>query len=128
MTSLPTGGTLKKSGSDLIVNDTFTQADVNSGLITYVAPTSGSSDSFGFSVTDGQSTPLSGTFAITLTGVTQVYINELYLNPQGSDAPNESSNSEGRPVPQSAAERTWSVSKETLPPRAMCKTSSTCQG
>ena len=55
ITTLPDAGVLSKSGTQLNNGDTFTQADINNGLITYVPPVSGSSTS--------QSNPLSFTFS-----------------------------------------------------------------
>ena len=55
ITTLPDAGVLSKSGTQLNNGDTFTQADINNGLITYVPPVSGSSTS--------QSNPMSFTFS-----------------------------------------------------------------
>ena len=55
ITTLPDAGVLSKSGTPLNNGDTFTQADINNGLITYVPSVSGSSTS--------QSNPLSFTFS-----------------------------------------------------------------
>ncbi|WP_181368977.1 reprolysin-like metallopeptidase [Flavobacterium pallidum] len=52
ITELPVRGTLKKNGVNLAVGDTFTQANINSGLITYVHNgVNNSADSFKFSLT-----------------------------------------------------------------------------
>jgi hypothetical protein len=73
VTSTVTHGTLFKSGGALAVNGTFTQADINNGLITYTHDGGETtSDSFGFSVDDGNqdnSPPSTGTFALTVTAV-----------------------------------------------------------
>lgn len=64
VTTGPTRGTLRKSGS---ATTSFTQADVNAGLITYQHNGSQTtSDSFSFSVNDGQGTSTSATFNITV--------------------------------------------------------------
>ncbi len=64
VTSLPSEGVLYRSGIALGVNDTFTQDDINNGLILFdhdgtAAP---SADSFGFTVSDGYNAPVAGTF------------------------------------------------------------------
>lgn len=59
ITSAPTRGTLTLNS--------FTQADINSGNLSYTNTTGGSSDSFSFSVTDGTTNPVTGTVAITIT-------------------------------------------------------------
>ena len=53
LTSAPTAGTLKLSGSELGASDTFTQADIANGNLTYTAGNSAGSDSFDVSLTDG---------------------------------------------------------------------------
>ena len=55
ITTLPDAGVLSKSGTPLNNGDTFTQADINNGLITYVPDVSDPSAS--------QSNPLSFTFS-----------------------------------------------------------------
>ena len=73
VTSIPGNGTLDLSGTTLSVNDTFTQADIDAGNITYDHDGSETvSDSFGFSLADGGedgATPATGTFNITVTPV-----------------------------------------------------------
>ncbi|MEQ1828089.1 MAG: cadherin domain-containing protein, partial [Pirellula sp.] len=70
VTSVTTNGTLKKSGTTLNLNDTFTQADIDAGNITYDHNGSEtSSDSFGFSVDDGVGSASTGTFNFTVTPV-----------------------------------------------------------
>ena len=67
ITSGPTSGTLKRSGS---ATNSFTQADINAGLITYQHNGSETtSDSFAFTVNDGQGTSTSATFNIVVTPV-----------------------------------------------------------
>ena len=53
VTALPTGGVLKLSGNPLAVNGTFTQANINSGLVSYSAGGSASNDSFTFTLSNG---------------------------------------------------------------------------
>lgn len=69
VTTLPAHGELRLNGVALVLNGTFTQADVNSGLVTYVHDGSETpaSDSFGFSVGDGEATVTGQTFALTVT-------------------------------------------------------------
>ena len=67
ITSGPTNGTLKRSGS---ATTSFTQADINAGLITYQHNGGETtSDSFAFTVNDGQGTSTSATFNIVVTPV-----------------------------------------------------------
>ena len=73
VTAVPTGGALQKSNgsafSDLSVNGTFTQQDIDDGLVRYVhAGGNDTADSFTFSVADTQSGSVTGqTFAISVT-------------------------------------------------------------
>ncbi len=66
-------GTLKLNGTALNVSDTFTQADIDAGLVTYDHDDSETTtDSFDFSLADGGedgSTPATGTFSINITPV-----------------------------------------------------------
>ena len=57
LTTAPMHGTVRASGSDLGVNDTFTQEDIDNGALTYEHDgTETASDSFDFTVTDGTDT------------------------------------------------------------------------
>lgn len=58
-------GTLYNNGVALGLNDTFTQADLDLGRITYTN-TGGVAESFGFSVSDGTTTIAGQTFTITI--------------------------------------------------------------
>ncbi|MAD35868.1 cadherin-like domain-containing protein, partial [Tistrella sp.] len=71
LTTAPAAGTLKLNGTALSVNDTFTQKDIDDGLLTYEHDGSETtSGSFGFSVKDTTNhTVSSQTFAITVTAV-----------------------------------------------------------
>ncbi len=63
-------GTLRRNGVALTVNSTFTQADINAGLVTYDHNGSEtSSDAFSFSVDDGLGTASTGTFNFAITPV-----------------------------------------------------------
>jgi len=68
VTAVPVNGTLFKSGTPLGVNDTFTQADINGGSITYDHDGSATnSDSFDFDVADSEPLSVTGqTFSVTI--------------------------------------------------------------
>ena len=70
ITAATGNGTLRLSGTAVNVNDTFTQADVDAGLVTYDHNGSETiADAFNFSVDDGQGTSTAGTFNFTVTPV-----------------------------------------------------------
>lgn len=61
----PAAGTLRVDGA---VSSSFTQQQVNDGKVTYTQDgTAATSDSFGFSFTDGTAPAISGTFSISIT-------------------------------------------------------------
>ena len=61
-------GTLRVGGTALGISDTFTQADIDAGQLTYDHDGSETvSDSFDFTVDDASGTSSSGTFNITVT-------------------------------------------------------------
>ena len=68
VTTLPTGGTLKLSGTALALNGTFTQANVNNSRVSYVQGGGDGNDSFAFSAYDRRhARRRTGTFAVTVT-------------------------------------------------------------
>ncbi|MHC4440485.1 MAG: cadherin-like domain-containing protein, partial [Planctomycetota bacterium] len=71
LTSVPTNGLLKLDGTVLSVSDTFTQADIDSILLTYEHDGGETiSDSFEFTVSDGSGGNIANTtFSITVTPV-----------------------------------------------------------
>ncbi len=70
VTTLPANGAIRVSGTALAAGNTFTQADIDAGLVTYDHDDSQtSSDSFAFTVDDGTGTTSSGTFNFTITNV-----------------------------------------------------------
>ena len=58
ITGLPSGGVLENDGTELNNGDTFTQADINAGLIRYIPPDgdSGRDETFTFTFTDDAGT------------------------------------------------------------------------
>ena len=77
ITTAPIKGTLTRSGVALVANSTFTQSDIDNGLIQYT-PTSGvnGTDNLIFSVSDGAGGLLSAqTFAINITASAPVVVN-----------------------------------------------------
>ena len=71
VTSIPANGALRSNGVAVVTNGTFTQADINAGLLTYQHNGSETlSDNFTFTVTDGAGGAIgSSTFAITVSPV-----------------------------------------------------------
>nr|WKN39463.1 cadherin-like domain-containing protein [Tunicatimonas sp. TK19036] len=73
LTVVPTQGTLQRDGTDLAANGTFTQKDIDDGLIRYAnSASSEASDSFSFTATDGGITTEETSFAITISVVTAI--------------------------------------------------------
>ncbi len=70
VTSVSSNGTLRRNGVALGLSSTFTQADINAGLVTYDhSGSETSSDAFSFSVDDGVGSATTGTFNLTITPV-----------------------------------------------------------
>ena len=74
LTSAPTLGTLSNNGVALAVSGTFTQSDVDGGLITFDAGAAAGTDGFGFSVEDdsGSGIAATGSFVIGIGAATVV--------------------------------------------------------
>ena len=71
-------GTLRLSGSALSNGQTFTQADIDAGNVTYDHDGSQTSaDSFDFTVDDGAGTTTSATFNFTVTNVNDAPVNAV---------------------------------------------------
>ena len=84
--SVPTNGVLRRNGINLSVSSTFTQADIDAGIITYSHnDTETTSDSFSFTVDDGAGTNSSGTFNITITLVNDNSITAISDNDAAAD-------------------------------------------
>ncbi|MEZ6095181.1 MAG: cadherin-like domain-containing protein [Pirellulaceae bacterium] len=67
---IPVNGTLRLNGTALAAGQTFTQADIDAGLVTYDHDGSQTlSDSFDFTVDDGSGTTTSSTFNFTVSAV-----------------------------------------------------------
>jgi CSLREA domain-containing protein len=97
LTAIPTNGTLYRGGVALAGSASFTQADINAGLLTYTHNGSESTgDSFAFSVDDGAGSASSGSFTITINGV-------------NDNAPVITSNGGGASASISVAENTIAV-------------------
>jgi VCBS repeat-containing protein len=82
ITTLPVNGTLLNNASPVVLNGTFTQAEVDSGLISYLHDGSDTTaDSFGFEFSDGIVANIGpNTFDITVTpvgGGTTVHVGNL---------------------------------------------------
>ncbi len=91
LTAVPTNGLLKLDGNVLSISNTFTQADINSNLLTYEHDDSETvSDSFEFTVFDGSggSTGIT-TFSIVITSVneppTVTLVNTVTTIPEDTD-------------------------------------------
>ncbi|WP_172970091.1 CARDB domain-containing protein, partial [Microcystis aeruginosa] len=92
ISTIPTNGNLQRNGVTLAVNNTFTQADINSGLLSYIHNGGETtSDSFSFTVADGVGGNINVTsFVITvnpvddaptvLNPITDVNVNEDAAN------------------------------------------------
>ncbi|MBE1298610.1 MAG: hypothetical protein GJ680_01695, partial [Alteromonadaceae bacterium] len=85
VTQIPTLGALQKSDgssfSNMSVNDTFTQEDINNSLVQYVhAGAVNTADSFTFSVSDSNSSQLTGqTFSITISDTTSPTVSSVTI-------------------------------------------------
>ncbi|MEZ6122867.1 MAG: cadherin-like domain-containing protein [Planctomycetaceae bacterium] len=76
--SVPIRGTLRLNGTALIATNNFTQADINSGLLTYDHDGSeATSDQIDFTVDDGQGSTTSLAFVLTVTGVNDAPVLDL---------------------------------------------------
>ncbi|NCS06775.1 MAG: hypothetical protein GPJ07_09250, partial [Microcystis aeruginosa G13-07] len=71
ISTIPTNGNLQRNGVTLAVNNTFTQADINAGLLSYIHNGGETtSDSFSFTVADGAGGNINVTsFVITVNPV-----------------------------------------------------------
>ncbi|HYF98415.1 MAG TPA: cadherin-like domain-containing protein, partial [Coxiellaceae bacterium] len=95
VTTEPGKGILQKSSngttwSNISLNDTFTQADIDAGHVRYVPNSNQSgSDSFGFSYSDGQTSVEAQNFSINITGSNDApsLTSNNTLNLNGGEAP-----------------------------------------
>ena len=90
ITNVTDNGTIYLAGFGALgLNDTFTQADIDAGNVTYDHDDSETtSDAFGFSLADGGedgSTPATGTFNITVTPVNDNSITAMSDSDAGGD-------------------------------------------
>jgi hypothetical protein len=78
LTATPSNGTLQLSGTPLVVNDTFTQADISNELLNYVHGGANSNpDSFTFTAADG----VGGTLGATVFNI------QIVTDSGGNDPP-----------------------------------------
>ena len=81
VTNIPSNGTLRLNGIALVNSNTFTQANIDSGLVAYDHNGSQTSaDSFDFSLADGgedSSIAVAGTFNFTITNINDEPINTV---------------------------------------------------
>jgi VCBS repeat-containing protein len=76
--AIPANGILRLSGTALGLNDTFTQADIDAGNVTYDHDGSQTlADSFDFTVDDGEGTTTSSTFNFTVINVNDAPVNTV---------------------------------------------------
>jgi VCBS repeat-containing protein len=89
--SLPVNGQIKRNGISLAINSTFTQAEINDGLLTYTHDkTNTESDGFQFTAVDGSGGSISQkTFAIVIHPQPIVYLPTI-LNNYVYSEPNDS--------------------------------------
>jgi len=66
LTSAVSGGTLTRLSATLVLSNTFTQADIDTGFIEFTPSGIGRSTAFTFSVSDGASPPSKGAFRINV--------------------------------------------------------------
>jgi len=97
VTGLPANGTLARNGAALSVNGTFTQGDIDSGLITYTHNDSETtSDSFTFTVKDDDgATTAAQTFSITVTPVSDDPVVPITTTPTPDPPPSDNNNDTG---------------------------------
>ena len=87
VTTVPTEGSLKLSGSPLVLNSTFTQDDIDNNRLSYNhSGSETTSDSFDFEVTDGVATVSGQTFNISVTPVNDAPVPDPIGN-QPTDEP-----------------------------------------
>ena len=79
MTSLPADGELLLDGKVLQAESTFTQQDINFGLISYRNLNSTLSDSFEFEVSDGTTTLSDNTFNIAIEPVRSSSVDDSFV-------------------------------------------------
>ncbi|MEZ6119718.1 MAG: cadherin-like domain-containing protein [Pirellulaceae bacterium] len=78
LSASPANGTVRLSGVALTNGQSFTQADIDAGLVTYDHDGSQTSaDSFDFTVDDGAGTDTSATFNFTVTNVNDAPVNTV---------------------------------------------------
>jgi hypothetical protein len=76
ITAAAAHGSLFRNGVALALGGTFTQADINNGLISYTHDGSETTaDSFGFTVSDGAGGEAPGTFVLAVTAVNDAPVN-----------------------------------------------------
>ncbi|MBW4681674.1 MAG: DUF4347 domain-containing protein [Microcoleus vaginatus WJT46-NPBG5] len=119
LTTAPTSGTLTLNGTALSARSTFTQADIDAGLLTYThGGSETTSDSFSFSATDGKGGNIDSTaFAITVSAEPTPTPNPIPTptpNPIPTPTPDPIPTPTPDPIPTPTPTPTPSVGTDTL--------------
>ena len=119
LTSVTTNGVVRLSGTALSLGQTFTQADINAGLVTYDHNDSQtSSDAFNFTVNDGSGVTSSGTFNFIITNVNDAPVldnsGSMTLTSITEDAINNSGNTVADIIASATGDRITDVDPSTV--------------
>ena len=113
ITTLPANGTITVGGSSVSTNGSFTQEQVDSGLVVYNHNGSKTtSDSFAFTMADGCEdgvAPISGTFSIDINSLPVVDTNEGLTVAEGASAAIGSSLLSSSDVDNTSSQLTYTI-------------------